>query len=401
MFLHLQIPGFHAAVHQAAEAGLRGRPVAVAVDAGPQAPLFATSVEARGFDIWPGLRADLALRRCPTLVIKTPDPERYRAAQQRVMELCGAFTPRVGGSAGRLDLDLAGTESLWRQQLPCGGAMDTPHGLAQAVAMQLRRRIAEETGLNTCIGGAARLLVARLVAALAREKHVCRQGVVVVEPGTEATVTDLMPIGQLVECDAHAKDLLVRCGITTLAHLRALSANDLLGLIGPGGGELYNALHGLSEEIVPELIDPEPNVSACCRGGPGGAGPESAAAMLAVLARELGFGLRQRQLACTCLTLEGRWIDGRSGQVAKVLAYQCWQDAQLAGCATELLAKLARNRREHWERLRLTASGLCAAEAQQEWFAPTQRLDSVHDRVRPRCVAESVHGGGSPTRVES
>ena len=51
MFLHLQIPGFHAAVHQAAEAGLRGRPVAVAVDAGPQAPLFATSVETRSFDI--------------------------------------------------------------------------------------------------------------------------------------------------------------------------------------------------------------------------------------------------------------------------------------------------------------------------------------------------------------
>ena len=47
MFLHLAIPGFHAAAHQAANATLRGRPVAVAVDNGDQAPLFAVSLEGR------------------------------------------------------------------------------------------------------------------------------------------------------------------------------------------------------------------------------------------------------------------------------------------------------------------------------------------------------------------
>ncbi|MBA2479037.1 MAG: DNA polymerase IV, partial [Planctomycetes bacterium] len=54
MFLHLSIPGFHAAVHQAASAALRDRPVAVAVDAGEQAPLFAVSLEGRSEGVWPG-----------------------------------------------------------------------------------------------------------------------------------------------------------------------------------------------------------------------------------------------------------------------------------------------------------------------------------------------------------
>ncbi|MBA3710212.1 MAG: DNA polymerase IV, partial [Planctomycetes bacterium] len=57
MLLHLSIPGFHAAVHQAATSLLRDRPVAVAVDAGDQAPLFAVSLEGQAEGVWPGMRA--------------------------------------------------------------------------------------------------------------------------------------------------------------------------------------------------------------------------------------------------------------------------------------------------------------------------------------------------------
>ena len=48
--------------------------------------------------------------------------------------------------------------------------------------------------------------------------------------------------------------------------------------------------------------------------------------------------------------------------------------------------------------LRLTASGLCAAEAQQELFTPTRehRLESVQERVRQRPGSDIGRGGGVP-----
>src|SRR4051812_17000829 len=129
MFLHLAVPGFHAAAHQAADTKLRGRPVAVAVDSGDQAPLFAVSLEGRSAGVWPGMRAAVARRRCPALTVLPPDPDLYRRAQQACAALIGAYTPAVGSPstgtrAGRLDADFDGTESLWRTRLRPGATVE-------------------------------------------------------------------------------------------------------------------------------------------------------------------------------------------------------------------------------------------------------------------------------------
>lgn len=366
MFLHLQVPGFHAVVHQVRTPALRGRPVAVAVDAGLQSPLFATSPEARLCHVAVGMRTDEALRRCPRLQVVTPDPEAYRAAQRALAQVCASVTARVGGSAGRIDLDLACTEELWRQR--AGVARDDdPLAAARAVALLLRRRCTAELGFEVFVGGGGRLLIARLAAALAREPHLAQQGVMILGGADEAAATDLMPIALLADCDAHIRDLLGRCGIATIGQLRALPADELLGLVGPGGARLYDVLHGLREEMVPEVTDSEPSLSAACRGGPGGVGPDGVQGMLMVLARELAFQLRQRHLGCTRLTLDIGWCDARTSNAAVELRYQTVADHALAAAAGGLFAQHARTG-TRVDRLRLTASGLCTAELQQEWF---------------------------------
>lgn len=366
MFLHLQVPGFHAVVHQAGNPALRGRPVAVAVDAGLQAPLFATSPEARRCHVAVGMRTDEALRRCPGLQVVTPDPEAYRAAQRSLAAVCSGVAARVGGSAGRIDLDLGGMEPLW--QRTAGMATDDPVAAARAVAIAVRRRCAEELRFDVYLGGGERLLIARLAAALAREPQLSHQGVTILGAAEEAAATDLMPIVLLADCDAHIRDLLERCGITTIGQLRALSADALLGLVGPGGARLYDVLHGLREELVPEVMDAEPSITATCRAGAGGAGVEGVHGMLAVLARELAFQLRQRHLGCTRLTLDIGWCDARCATGSIDLRYQTVADHALATAAGEVFMHHARAG-VRIDRLRLTATGLCTAEFQQEWFA--------------------------------
>lgn len=377
MFLHLQVPGFHAVVHQALSPALRGKPVAVAVDAGLQAPLFAASPEARRCHVAVGMRTDEALRRCPRLQVVTPDPDAYRAAQRSLAAVCAGVAARVGGSAGRIDLDLTGMEPLW--QRPTGTSTDDPVAVARAVAIAVRRRCAEELRFEVYLGGGERLLIARLAAALAREPQLSQQGVMILCATEEAAATDLMPIVLLADCDAHIRDLLERCGITTIGQLRALSADALLGLVGPGGARLYDVLHGLREDLVPEVMDAEPSITAACRAGAGGAGVEGVHGMLAVLARELAFHLRQRHLGCTRLTLDIGWCDARSLTASADLRYQTVADHALAAAAGEVFVHHARAG-VRVDRLRLTATGLCTAELQQEWF-PGERVAAAESGV--------------------
>ncbi|HEX3133929.1 MAG TPA: hypothetical protein VHX44_10165 [Planctomycetota bacterium] len=363
MFLHLQVPGFHAAVHQARLPSLRGRPVAVAVDAGLQSPLLSTSQEARRRHVIEGMRADEALRRCPDLQVVTPDPEMYREAQRQLTALCARFAPRVGGSAGRLDLDVSGT---WHQGINEVHNADARSGAAM-IASSLRSRCARELHLDAYVGGGPRLVIARLAAALARSSQLSLGGTTIISAGEEKAATNLMPIVLLTDCDAHIRELLERCAITTIGQLRALSADHLISLVKPSSAHLYNVVHGLRKKIIPEILDPEPSVIATCRAGEGGAGLEGVQGMIHVLAREMAFQLHRRHLACTRLILDMGWCDARTAKVSVDLRYQTTADHALAAATNQLFAQHARPD-VRIDRLSLVAAGLCSAEFQQEWL---------------------------------
>ena len=383
MFFHFAIPGFHAAVHQAAVAALRGRPVAVAVDAGEQAPLFATSREARAAGVWPGLRAAAARRRCPGLSVVTPEPEWYRRAQARLVELCNAYTPCVGGRAGHLDGDLAGTERLWGARI---GHPDRPLAQAEAIAGALRAAAVKPLGFDACVGVSPRLIAARLAARIAASGG---PRVVAIAAADERARLDPLPLAWL-GADGEAVARLADCGVATLGDARALGPQHLRELCGDGADAIVAALTGEDEPVVPELVDPEPELSAVRRCGDAGADPAAAVRLVGALARELGFALRTRGLACTVLTFAGRHLDGRTGSGVHRARLQLRHDDELTALACTLVAR--QTRRVHWERLTLTVSGLCSAEDQQELFAPQRghRLERARDALRQRFGAEQV-----------
>lgn len=390
MYLHLSIPGFHAAAHQAADQALRGRPVAVAVDAGEQAPLFAVSLEGRAAGVWPGMRAAVARRRCPALAVVTPDPELYRRTQRAVAELCAGYTPRVGGGAGRIDADLDGTEALWRTRLRPGTVIDDALEQAILVARELVRASHERLRLRAFAGAADRLGAARVAARLAREPAYARLAVVGVAAAHERALLDPLPVSWLRECPPAAAQALDDCGVATIGEARELGVTGLARLLGDDAAAVLGALGEADEPLVPELADPEPSIAVACHCGDAGAGPERAAIMLAQLARELGYALRTRSLACTSLTLEGRWLDGRGAAMAHHARRQLRHDDELAVVARELADKRAR--RVHWQRLSLVATGLVGAEDQLELFAPGRhhRLEDARDLLRRRFGGEVV-----------
>ena len=102
MFLHCQIPGFYAAVHQAICPELRGQAVAVAVDSAAQALFFFKLLAARQLGIWPGMRADRAQKRSPHIHIALPEPLiGIKQLQYKLIECFAHYSPNVGGKRGR------------------------------------------------------------------------------------------------------------------------------------------------------------------------------------------------------------------------------------------------------------------------------------------------------------
>ena len=399
MFIHLVIPGFYAALHQARDPGLRGRAVAVAVDGGAQAPLFAVSREARAAGIVPGLRADQARRRCPQLVVRTSDPEQADEAQRALSALCASCAPLVGSTgAGRCDIDLGGTEPYWGGRLPAPAAA-SPAAQARHLAESCVARCTDDLGLPALAGCGHRLLSARLAARLAREpaRAGCGVHALAASPEAEQAASDALPVSWLGECTSADAATLTGCGITTIGALRPLTLGDLTLMLGPVAAGLHAILHGTVPDVVPPQVDPEPSLSVVTRCGAGGASDSEAHALIRVLARELGVRLRQRQLACTTLTYSGRWLDHRVAQETLPSGYQLRHDHELFALAERLHARV-RPRRVAWERLRLSASGLCAAEEQQELFAPArrERLESVQDRIRARFGGDLLRAGEPP-----
>lgn len=392
MFIHLHISGFHAAVHQAVDPSLQGRPVAVAVDGSDQAVVFEASAEARAQRVWPGIRAAAARRRCRDLVIVTPDPGLYRRAQRALLGAASAATPRVGIYQHGLDLDLQGTETLWRAVT----GSTQPAAQARWWAVHLRDDLATRLRIPTSAGVAARVRVARL-ASLAARAH--EDGVQEVAPGAEVAACETWPLRWQRDLLPATQQALADCGIATfgaLAALAAHSASDARRLLGTQADAVLGVLTGEDEPTVPALVDPERTCAVGRHCGDTGVDAPQAQRLMQTLARDLGFDLRSAALACTRLTLSGTWLDGRTAERACRPLRQLRHDDELTAAAQALLGPL--QRRVQWQRLALTAGGLVPIEDQLELLGSprARRVQGACDQVRTRFGSELVHPGLAP-----
>ena len=418
MYLHSTIPGFQAAVHQAADRALRGQPVAVAVDAAPQAPLFAVSTEARRHGLWPGWRAGRAKQRCPQLRICLPDPDLYERARQALVRLWAHYSPQVGGQHGHCDIDLHGTEHYWSRFLDRRERITEADVQARLIAQRGQAYCARRLHLPCYVGIAHSLLVARLAARVARDQKACVLDACperchspqAIQQAEQAFIADL-PLQWLPQLTPSERQQLRDCGLRSIGELNILAERgdgELAALLGAKGKLLAAALQGQDGEVVPTVASPEARISRqyppldkkdkckkldrlSNRQSGQGLDPLSAQRQLQALARELGFALRAQGLACTRLELELRWLDGRTRPALRQLPLACQHDDELEREAQALWHKTS-TRRVHLERLRLNGLGLCPAEEQAVLFEPARRrrLQNIRDRLRQRFGDEIV-----------
>src|SRR3978361_419488 len=175
--IHVDMDAFYASVEQRDNPDLRGKPVAVC-GSRERGVVAAASYEARKFGIRSAMPSVTAKRQCPDLIFVKPRFEVYKAVSQQIREIFAEHTPVIEPrSLDEAYLDV--TENL--QNIP----------LARDVALAIRARIKEVTGLNSSAGISYNKFLAKLAS-----DHRKPNGQYVITPEMGPTFVEGLPVGK-------------------------------------------------------------------------------------------------------------------------------------------------------------------------------------------------------------
>ena len=232
--LHVDLDAFFAAVEQRDNPDLRGKPVVVGMGGGSndRGVVSAASYEARAFGVHSAMPIRTARRLCPTCVFVPVRGAAYQAASREVMAILRRFTPVVQPiSIDEAFLDVTGSRQLF--------------GDGEAIAHRIKEAIRGELSLTASVGVASTKLVAKIASDLRKP-----DGLVAVEPGSEASFLAPLPISRLWGVGASTAAALRDFSVATIGDLQALDRSALVRRFGKHGASLVDRAHGRDPDPV-------------------------------------------------------------------------------------------------------------------------------------------------------
>ncbi len=203
--LHADLDAFYAAVEVLDNPDLAGKAVMVGGDPENRGVVATASYEARSFGVHSAMPMRTAVRLCPHGIIVHPRFDRYRQLSRAVMDVFHEFTELVEPlSLDEAYLDI--TELVDAGRLPL------------AVALELKSRVHENTGLTLSVGAGTSKSVAKIASDL--HKPDC---LIVVAPGEERDFLAPLAVGKLWGIGPKTGQRLKADGIETIGDLAAQS----------------------------------------------------------------------------------------------------------------------------------------------------------------------------------
>lgn len=229
--IHVDMDAFYASVEQRDNPELRGKPVAVGGSAA-RGVVAAASYEARAFGVRSALPSITAKRRCPDLIFVPPRFDVYRAVSAQIREIFAEHTDLIEP----LSLDEAYLDvSENKQAIP----------IATEIAMQIRARIKEVTGLNASAGVSYCKFLAKMASDLNKPN-----GQAVITPRMGPAFVEALAVKKFHGVGPATAAKMERLGILTGADLKAQSLPFLRQHFGKAGTWYYAIARGIDERPV-------------------------------------------------------------------------------------------------------------------------------------------------------
>src|SRR5215212_679997 len=231
--LHVDLDAFFASVEQRDHPELRGKPIAVGMGgANDRGVVSAASYEARRFGVHSAMPIRTAKRLCPDCIFVPVRGAAYQAASREIMAILRRFTPLVQPiSIDEAFLDVTGSRQLFGDGL--------------TIARRIKEAVRDEQGLTASVGVATTKLVAKIASDLRKP-----DGLVVVEPGTEAAFLAPLAISRLWGVGASTAAALRDFNVRTIGDLAALERAALVRRFGKHGASLVDRALGRDGDPV-------------------------------------------------------------------------------------------------------------------------------------------------------
>ncbi len=213
---------------------LLGKPVLVGGRPESRGVVATASYEARPFGVHSAMPMRTAVRLCPQGIIVRPRFTRYREMSLQVMEVFREFTEFIEP----LSLDEA--------YLDISGAVDEEEGRwPLGVALDLKRRVKDETGLTVSVGVSVSKSVSKIASDLDKP-----DGLVVVPPGDQAEFLAPLPVGKLWGIGPKTAERLRAEGVDTIGALSTQTTEWFERVFGQRAESMMLRSIGLDDEPV-------------------------------------------------------------------------------------------------------------------------------------------------------
>jgi DNA-directed DNA polymerase III PolC len=360
--VHLDADAFFAAVEQAADPRLRGRPVAVG---GERRGIIASaSYEARRFGIYTPMPTARARKLCPNLVLLPGDFEKYERFSRWMFSYAYDFTPDVEiCSIDEGYVDLSGVRR---------DAVEVAGTIRDAIRQALKLNVSEGIGAS------------KLVSQIASKLHK-PAAFVHVPAGHETGFLHPLPNRWLPGVGPKTAERLNAAGLACIRHVAATPVEFLHLLVGSAAPVLRQFAHGIDERPVIPASQPAKSYSQQETFAEDQTDAARIEATLRCMADRLFAKVRADAASVRTLTVKVRYQDMDEAQASESLSEPTDLETDVYGRLSVLL-------RRAWQRrvsLRLVALKL--SQLYRGWLQGELALEeSARQREARRRLAAAV-----------
>lgn len=243
--IHLDLDAFFCSVEELLDPSLKGKAFAVGGSPSGRGVITSASYAARMRGIRSAMPTREALKIFPDLLLVRSGYRHYSEYSHKVMDILRDTSPIVEPvSIDEAFLDVS----------------DMPQPIG-SIALDLQKRVIQETGLPCSLGCATSRLVAKMANDFGKQQVKTGrspQKITVIEPGKEEEFLAPLDIQALWGVGPKTAAHLRQRGITTVGKLAALSDADLKNYFGQHGESMRRRAKGIDNTpIYPESGDPK------------------------------------------------------------------------------------------------------------------------------------------------
>jgi DNA polymerase-4 len=235
VILHVDMNAFYCSVHEAEEPDkYRGKPTAVAGSVELRKGVIVTSsYAARRLGISTGMLVNQALKKCPNLIVISPDFHAYRKYSNAFMNIAYSYTPCMEAtSIDECYLDISGSKQF---------------GSPLEIATEIQKRIYKELSLPCSIGIAPNKLLAKMASDMKKPN-----GLTILRIRDVPKVLWDKPCGELFGIGGKTADKLRKLNIHTIGQLAKADDKLLKQNFGVLGVWMKQAANGIDHSPVLE-----------------------------------------------------------------------------------------------------------------------------------------------------